>query len=190
MNKGTKITLAVAIASVAGVLIFWKRKEITYVVKKAVDKTVKVVTEIVLDAQTEAYLDTLHPKFRRDAEKFIKEARKEGHYVYITSAFRSFKKQNALNKAGKTGAKGGQSYHNYGLAMDINSSRPTINMKSDKATWAPIVKIARKYGFTWGGDFSTGYDPVHFEKRYGLHHTKLLAMKNAGDVTDGFVNLG
>jgi peptidoglycan L-alanyl-D-glutamate endopeptidase CwlK len=81
-------------------------------------------------------LEDLHPYVKYLAEKFIEECKKQGIDILIYSTFRSKEEQNKLYEQGRsvpgnkvTNAKGGYSYHNYGLAFDCV---PIIN---NKAQW-------------------------------------------------------
>lgn len=77
-------------------------------------------------------------------------------------------------------AKPGDSFHNYGLAVDL------AEIKDGKViwntNWAAIVKIAKQIGFAWGGEFKNLVDKPHFEMAFNrtlaqikqLHTNKLL----------------
>ena len=64
------------------------------------------------------------------------------------------------------GLPGVKSNHSWGLALDVNA--PVNPMTSDGRVHTNLPpnagRIAKKYGFLWGGDY-TGYrkDPMHFE---------------------------
>lgn len=83
--------------------------------------------------------------------------------------FRSSEEQDELYAQGRTKpgnivtrAKGGTSYHNYGLAIDICTLE---NGKPDfGAMNARFEKIAESYGLEWGGNW-THKDLPHFELR-------------------------
>ena len=82
-----------------------------------------------------------------------------------------------------TWARGGDSFHNYGLAWDLvlvldkdgNGSYETaswdmkIDLDNDGITdWREIVEIAIKYGYTWGGNWAKPKtDGPHFQKTFG-----------------------
>lgn len=55
-----------------------------------------------------------------------------------------------------TKALAGQSYHNYGLAVDIEYNKEVFEKNE-------IVKIAEKYGLVWGGSWKDFTDFNHFE---------------------------
>ena len=91
-----------------------------------------------MDKITEERIKLLHPKVKDEVFSIIEEANKlliPGVEVRIVQGLRTIDEQNALYAQGRTkpgkkvtNAKGGQSYHNYGLAVDIY---PVINGKID-----------------------------------------------------------
>jgi len=105
--------------------------------------------------------------------------------------FRSNKEQDALylKRPKVTNAKGGESYHNYGLAIDIvllkdkngdgtfetASWETNVDFDGDGvADWMEVVKIFKSYGWEWGGDWKFT-DMPHFQKTYGLSIKQLQA---------------
>lgn len=91
-------------------------------------------------------------------------------------------------------AKGGQSYHNYGLAIDICwlFLQPDGTYKyDDKKSWAQggnfrkVINIFKEAGFTWGGDFKSIPDGPHFEKTFGYNWRELLEKYNNKDFITG-----
>lgn len=63
-------------------------------------------------------------------------------------------------------AKGGESYHNFGLAIDV------VEIKEGKANYdvsvtRKISTIAKKYGLAWGGDWIGDFkDYPHFDMTF------------------------
>lgn len=102
----------------------------------------------------------------------------------ITDGFRSVAEQNRLYEQGRTtkgnivtNAKGGESYHNYGLAIDFALKTSSGNViwdwqydgnKNGKADWAEVVSIAKSLGFEWGGDWAQFKDYPHLQMDFGL----------------------
>lgn len=98
---------------------------------------------------------------------------KKGIYIGIAQGYRSIAEQNDLYSHGRyapnqnfpvvTNAKGGQSNHNYGCAVDLfmyNSDGKTVK------SWAPsteVIKAMKAQGFKWGGDWKSFPDKPHFE---------------------------
>lgn len=102
----------------------------------------------------------------------IAEMHKQGIYVGVAQAYRSVAEQNALYAQGRTApgnvvtnARGGQSNHNFGVAVDFFLYDGSIT----KAKWSvdadfrKVVAAMKKQGFDWGGDWTSFYDAPHFE---------------------------
>lgn len=126
----------------------------------------------------------LHPVVQENKDILIQQAADKGIRVMVTDGFRSFQEQDQLYEKGRssegqivTHAKGGDSYHNFGLAVDfalLNGQGKAIwdteydgngNGKSD---WIEVVSIAKNLGFEWGGDWKHFKDYPHLEMRFGL----------------------
>lgn len=142
---------------------------------------------ILWDPISERRLLTLHPAIRKVVRKFINKAEDEGIFLRITDAFRSFEEQAKLPSS-VTNAGPGQSYHNYGLAIDV------VEMKDGgplwvNPRWERIGQIGKSFGFEWGGDWTSIVDQGHFQKTFGLKTKELLARLNNGDTSGNFVNV-
>jgi hypothetical protein len=59
--------------------------------------------------------------------------------------------------------RGDLSLHAWGLAIDLNASANPYGGRSHQDP--RLVRIMRRHGFTWGGDWPTIRDPMHFELR-------------------------
>lgn len=148
-----------------------------------------------MDQVTKQRINKLHPSVRDEIAQIIQEcdsALTGRAKVRITQGLRTFEEQNQLYAIGRalpgkkvTNAKGGQSIHNYGLAVDIcliidgkTASWDTVkDWDGDKvADWNECVKIFEKYGWDWGGNWKTFKDMPHFEKK-GYSWRKLIQMK-------------
>jgi len=55
------------------------------------------------------------------------------------------------------------SLHAWGLAVDLNASRNPFGGRSRQD--ARLVRTMKRHGFSWGGDWPTVRDPMHFELR-------------------------
>jgi peptidoglycan L-alanyl-D-glutamate endopeptidase CwlK len=125
----------------------------------------------------------LHPVVAANKQKLITQSEKIGIPIVITSDFRSSDEQDALYRKGRsdggsivTKVKGGQSYHNYGLAIDfaLLSSKGKViwdteydGNRNGKSDWMEVVAIAKKLGFTWGGDWNSFPDYPHLQMDFG-----------------------
>lgn len=117
----------------------------------------------------------------------IKEMHKQGIYVGVAQAFRSKAEQNQLYAQGRTTAQvqragisgvagqpsknvvtnaiGGQSNHNYGVAVDLfqYSNNGEVAIWKVDTNFKKIVAAMKKKGFKWGGDWTSFKDYPHFE---------------------------
>lgn len=151
------------------------------------------------DSVSVARLAKLHPLVRDTFKAFIEdcEALNPDTTLRITQGLRTFDEQQALYNQGRNGnpgkivtnASAGQSYHNYGLAIDLveldGAKNEIADWKFDMGTLKPI---ADKYGIVWGGNFKSIKDKPHFEKTFGFNWKQLLELRNKGAVdADGYV---
>jgi peptidoglycan L-alanyl-D-glutamate endopeptidase CwlK len=152
-----------------------------------------------MDKITLKRIDMLHPDFRDNAHQMYADMCKAliGRVIpRFAYTLRTIKEQNELYQKGRTtsgpkvtNAKGGQSYHNYGLAFDLvllidtdgNGTFETAtwdtlkDFDGDKASdWNECVLIAKKYGWEWGGDWLKFKDQPHFQKTFGKSIAELL----------------
>ena len=152
-------------------------------------------------------IKTAHPKLRNELTKIYIEANNKlaKSRLRFSYVLRTFKEQEALfNKRPKvTNAKAGQSYHNYGLAVDIvllldkdnNGTFETASWdvfkdwdKDGIADWLEVVKVFEKYGWEWGGKFKSFKDMPHFQKTFGKSWQQLKALHDAKKIDcEGFV---
>ncbi|MFC4307074.1 M15 family metallopeptidase [Cohnella boryungensis] len=125
----------------------------------------------------------LHPTVAEKRDQLIAQSRKLGIDVLITDDFRSSEEQDALYRQGRskegpivTQVKGGGSYHNYGLAIDFALRTSDGDVLWDieydgngngKADWMEVVSLAKKLGFTWGGDWEGFPDYPHLQMDFG-----------------------
>lgn len=163
--------------------------------------------ELCLDRISVERINKLHPKLRAEALQILAEATAAltGRAdLRITFTLRTMAEQKALYNQGRTNnlpkvtnAKPGQSYHNYGLAVDIalliDGKTASWDTKTDwdgdrQSDWMEVVAIFQRHGWEWGGSWQTFKDMPHFEKRFGMHWSKLLELHNAGKVDkEGYV---
>lgn len=127
---------------------------------------------------------SLNPVVKEKSSQLIQQAAKKGIVVVITDGFRSFEDQNRLYQQGRTAsgnivtnAKAGESYHNYGLAIDFALKTPSGNViwdrqydgnRNGKADWTEVVEISKSLGFQWGGDWAKFKDYPHLQMDFGL----------------------
>lgn len=114
----------------------------------------------------------LLPIVQRKANLVLNEMELLGHPMRITEGYRSIDRQNQLYAQGRTtkglrvtNAKGGESLHNYGVAADFVFRKEGYG--ASNALWETFGMIAEKYGFEWGGRWTSFPDRPHLEMKLG-----------------------
>lgn len=147
-----------------------------------------------MDTITLKRIDLLHPLLRAEAHTMYEEicnALRGRAIPRFSHTLRTIKEQDELYQIGRTkpgkivtNAKGGQSYHNFGLAIDLvliidgKDASWDINTDFDGDglnDWMECVSIFKKYGYKWGGEWKFKDSP-HFQKTFGMS----LAALNSG----------
>jgi peptidoglycan L-alanyl-D-glutamate endopeptidase CwlK len=160
---------------------------------------------MIIDKVTLDRIETAHPLVRFELSVIYaiicEKVNSKYCQVRFTWVYRSSYEQDQLYKKGRelpgikvTNAKAGQSYHNYGLAVDIcllidrdrngtfeEASWSTVfdGNNNGVADWLEVAKIFQKYGWQWGLINSKGkrYDLPHFQKTFGYKPWQLKRMK-------------
>jgi len=143
-------------------------------------------------------VEKLHPLIRESVLAALEKCWSSGLRVRITQGLRTIAEQNSLYSIGRTSpgrvvtnAKGGHSYHNYGLAVDFclirydksASFSETEDVNRDgRNDWPQVVEIFKAEGFEWGGDFKSIRDTPHFQKSFGKSTAELLALVKLGEI--------
>ncbi len=162
----------------------------------------------------------LHPKLRYDVTMAVTNCANRGVDIIIPQGLRTFQEQNNIYAQGRTqeilnavglnttiampllknvsNAYGGQSYHNYGLALDFclvhKDGSISWDLKEDMdkdkvSDWMEVVEEFEKLNFSWGGHWKKADNP-HFEKTFGYNFRTLMDMVKAGKVDkEGYVLL-
>lgn len=127
----------------------------------------------------------LHPVVAEKRDTLINRANRAGIPILITAGFRSIEEQNQLYAQGRTApgkvvthANGGESFHNFGLAIDfalLNKNGEAIwDMQYDgngngKKDWDEVVALAKELGFQSGADWQGEFkDYPHLQMDFGL----------------------
>lgn len=138
-------------------------------------------------------IDDLHPKVARMCYDLVRLSSAHGIDLIITSTYRDAESQNALYAQGRTKpgrivtwAKGGQSFHNYRMAMDVVPTRngklpvwgttgngidndPTDDDTDDLELWQRVGQLGKSVGLEWAGDWPKGKREFpHFQFTGGL----------------------
>lgn len=141
-------------------------------------------------------LQQLSPIIRKDAiAAYRKSVNKTpvGVHPIIVQTLRTFAESDLLYQKGRTrpgpivtNARAGQSYHNYGLALDFCLQVNGKLVWEVNKDWMTVVECFKELGFSWGGDWTGGFkDYPHLEKHFDLHWRDLLAIHNDKKVDAG-----
>jgi len=158
------------------------------------------------DKISEGRVALLHPAVRAEVKQLIEQAESgfpPSMAVRIVQGLRTIAEQDTLYAQGRTKpgnivtkAKGGSSYHNYGLAIDFailtdkdgNGSFEDLswdikrdNDKDGIADWLEVVKIFEAAGWTWGGKWATLKDYPHLQKTFGYTWQQLFEKVKRGE---------
>ncbi|NWQ44634.1 M15 family metallopeptidase [Bacillus sp. EB106-08-02-XG196] len=139
----------------------------------------------------------LHPIVKERSNQLIQQSAAKGIVVLITDDFRSAEDQDRLFEQGRTAegnivthARGGESFHNFGLAIDFAIKTPSENViwdmqydgnQNGKSDWDEVVEIAKALGFEWGGDWPQFKDYPHLQMNFGLTLADLQNGKRPDD---------
>lgn len=137
----------------------------------------------------------LHPVIRDEAREIIESLWALDIKVRVTQGLRTWAEQDKLYNQGRTTkgqivtkARGGYSFHNYGLALDFCLLTPkgaswseTIDTNHDnKADWAQVVNAFLADGWEWG---DRGYvDKPHVQKVFGKKPADLVFLSHRGAI--------
>ncbi len=158
-------------------------------------------------------LSLLLPELTKRANEFLDDCSAEGVTLLITQGLRTWQEQDALFAQGRTdpgkivtNARGGQSYHNFGLAFDIvpldAQNQPIWDTTNDAWKIAQEIGLlhagssdsrldpsfvasvsAQDLGLTWGGTFTTIKDIPHYELTGGVPLSVLRNLYKPNDLS-------
>lgn len=145
-------------------------------------------------------LANLYPPFRALIETLHANCLARGAQYYATSAYRSVEEQNALFALGRTKpnvdatpekplgnvvtkARGGQSFHNFAVALDFALDKDTTRMGL-QPDWSPeaykiLAEEAVKLGLEAGANWTSFRDYPHVQLNIGKAGLKLADLQKA-----------
>lgn len=137
-------------------------------------------------------LAQVHPALAARIQTLVEILAQHGIQVEVVQGLRTFAQQDALFAQGRTRpgpvvtrARGGQSNHNYGLAVDLvpfTNGQP--NWNAPLGVWTTIGSEAEKLGLEWGGDWRKFVDKPHVQLP-GLSVAECLSLyRRAGNKLD------
>ena len=128
-------------------------------------------------------LGELHPTLQAAGRALLAQAQRRGLSVFIFEGMRDIARQDALYAQGRTApgkvvtwVKGGGSYHNYGLAIDVVFQGPAP--WGEQHDWDALGECGEAAGLEWGGRWAKA-DRPHFQLR-GLKVAELKTWHAGG----------
>ncbi len=115
-------------------------------------------------------LSHVHPLLAKKVRALIDSMAKQGIQLEVVQGLRTFAEQDALFAQGRTkpghivtNARGGQSNHNYGLAVDLCPFKNGQPQWNDEHAFNAIGPEATKVGLEWGGSWHHLVDKPHVQ---------------------------
>lgn len=134
-----------------------------------------------------AKLSKVSPVLQQRGKAFIDAASADGVEVQIVQGLRTFSEQDAIYAQGRsrpgkrvTNARGGQSLHNYGLALDLAPLDDDGQVSWDEKLYKPFGKWAKLSGLEWGGDWRNFVDLPHVQDDEGMTLAEIQGLYRGG----------
>lgn len=119
----------------------------------------------------------IHPFIAQNAKEVEQKLADMGYPIFFYQGYRTYEEQDADYAKGRTipgkiisNAKGGQSFHNFGLALD--AAFVGGDSFSLLRPWDTYGEVATTCGFVWGGSWRMK-DRPHIEMACGLSLNEL-----------------
>jgi hypothetical protein len=141
----------------------------------------------------EGRLRELHPIVATRGLSMIDLAAHVGLGLLVTQGLRTWEEQDKLYAKGRTvppigkefvvtNARGGQSWHNFGLAFDIVVLDALGKTDWDTAHpgWGKAAELGKSVGLEWGGDWKGFKDMPHFQYTGGLTLSECRNLAHSG----------
>ena len=159
---------------------------------------------VILSRNNQEKIKTLHPEIRNATSSMLTNLKKDNINVEISLATRTYEEQDRLYSKGRnekgeiideskvvTYAKGGQSYHNFGLAFDVEvyNENGTKNWNKQSEAWQKVINEGKKQGFVAGAEWNDFPDLPHFENSFGNTQSALRYNIQNNKMKDGYVNV-
>lgn len=145
------------------------------------------------DADPKGILNSnkVNPQVKRMAARTLSRLQEAGYSPYLFEGHRTMERQNGLYAQGRTKpgsivtyVKGGGSWHNYGLAVDIvfwNRSHSGPSWDAPSKQWQAVGREGKAAGFTrWMGDGGWDFPHLEYHPKWGNTASNLLSTYNSG----------
>lgn len=120
-------------------------------------------------------LTKVHPHLRTAVEQIISTLSAKGLTIEVVQGLRTYAEQNALYEQGRlraglkvTNAKAGQSFHNFGLAVDLCPFKDGKPQWDDHKSFVRIGAESEVLDLEWGGSWTRFVDLPHVQLKTKL----------------------
>jgi hypothetical protein len=138
-------------------------------------------------------LEDFYPPFLIRFLKLLKMATDMNLWFHVTSGYRSFDEQNEIFEQGRslpgqivTQAQGGQSLHNFGLAIDVVRNQlvqsPLVKPVWEKTAYEDLNKLSQEVDLEWGGNWNNFKGDV-YHLQYPLEGIPIAKLKRIYEST-------
>jgi len=125
------------------------------------------------DPRSEKNIATLLAEVQPLARALVQKAALSGIRIKVISGLRTYAEQDALYAQGRTqpgpkvtGARGGYSNHNFGIAFDVGVFEGNKYL-GESPKYKAVGVLGMDLGLEWGGNWKTIVDQPHFQLRPG-----------------------
>lgn len=126
-----------------------------------------------VDVRSEKNIASLLPEVRPIARALVQKAACNGIRIKVISGLRTYAEQDELYARGRakpgrkvTGARGGYSNHNFGIAFDVGVFEGNRYLP-DSVKYKAVAALGADLGLEWGGNWKSFADQPHFQLRPG-----------------------
>jgi hypothetical protein len=118
----------------------------------------------ILEQRSQAWIGTLAAPMGARVRAMLDLATREGVPAVVIEGWRSPTRQDQLYREGRTRARGWESQHQWGLAVDIVplDTQGRLWWQAPQSVWDRLGFFGETQGLRWGGRW-TPPDRVHFE---------------------------
>jgi peptidoglycan LD-endopeptidase CwlK len=125
-----------------------------------------------MNAHSEALLSKVNPVLAARIQAVASSLAAQGITIIVVQGLRTVEEQDALYAQGRTSpgkivtnAKGGQSWHNFGLAVDCAPENPdnSIDWNASHPQWKAMEAAGVKMGLVSGANWVRIADAPHFQ---------------------------
>jgi peptidoglycan L-alanyl-D-glutamate endopeptidase CwlK len=141
------------------------------------------------NALNDKRLAGLHPILATRGRSMIDLCGHAAVALLVTQGLRTYAEQDALYAQGRsapgkivTYARGGESYHNFGLAFDVVvlDALGKADWDSGHPAWATAAEIGQSVGLEWGGSWKKLKDLPHYQYTAELDLKECRALLSEG----------